>query len=199
MDIKSRIDGAAERIRNIYDFSPQIGLVLGNGLEDYAETLENPVIINYADIPGFPVSSVAGHKSRFVLGERFGKKIIAMQGRFHFLRGLFPAGADDPDQGHAPARGKKAADHQRRGRGEHRLVLRRADVDHRPYRYSGSNPLIGPNLEEFGPRFPDMSEVYDQTLREKLVKEAEIAGIRIEQGVYIMFGGPSYETRRKSA
>ncbi len=194
MDIKSRIDGAAERIRNIYDFSPQIGLVLGSGLGDYAETLENPVIINYADIPGFPVSSVAGHKSRFVLGERFGKKTIAMQGRFHFYEGY------SQQELTIPIRAMRLL-------GVKKLLITNAAggvntawssgalmsiTDH--INYSGSNPLIGPNLEEFGPRFPDMSEVYDQTLREKLVKEAEIARIRIEQGVYIMFGGPSYET-----
>lgn len=194
MDIKSRIGCAAAHIKSVSDFSPEIGLVLGSGLGDYAETLENPAIINYTDIPGFPVSGVAGHKSRFVLGGRFGKRIIAMQGRFHFYEGYSQQELAIPIRTMRLLGVKKllitnAAGGVNTAWSSGALM---AITDH--INYSGSNPLTGPNLEEFGPRFPDMSEIYDQTLREKLVKEAEIAGIRIEQGVYMMFGGPSYET-----
>ncbi len=194
MDIKSRIIGAAKQIMSVVDFSPEIGLVLGSGLGDYAEMLENPVIIDYADIPGFPVSSVAGHKSRFVLGERFGRKIIAMQGRFHYYEGY------SQQELTIPVRAMHLL-------GVEKLLITNAAggintawssgalmaiTDH--INYSGANPLMGPNFEEFGSRFPDMSEVYDSALREKLVAEAENAGIRVERGVYIMFTGPSYET-----
>lgn len=194
MDIRSRIYTAAEHIKKIEDFIPEIGLVLGSGLGDYAETLENALIVNYADIPGFPVSSVAGHKSRFVLGTRFGKRIIAMQGRFHYYEGY------SQQEISIPVRTMHLL-------GVRNLMLTNAAggintawssgalmaiTDH--INYSGSNPLMGPNLDEFGPRFPDMSRVYDPVLRQKLINEAANEGIRVEQGVYIMFAGPSYET-----
>lgn len=194
MDIRSRIEGAVKHIKSVCDFQPEIGLVLGSGLGDYAETLENPIIINYADIPGFPTSGVAGHKSRFVLGERFGKRIIAMQGRFHFYEGYTQQELTIPVR-------------TMRMLGVEKLLITNAAggvntawsagalmviSDH--INYSGANPLMGPNLDEFGPRFPDMSNIYNAELREKLVQEAEKAGIRVEQGVYMMFTGPSYET-----
>ncbi|MGI6151915.1 MAG: purine-nucleoside phosphorylase [Christensenellales bacterium] len=194
MDIKSRIDSAVKHIQSVCDLQPEIGLVLGSGLGDYAETLENPTIINYADIPGFPVSSVAGHKSRFVLGERFGKKVIAMQGRFHFYEGYTQQELTIPVRAMHLLGVRKllitnAAGGVNTNWSSGTLM---AIADH--INYSGSNPLIGPNLDSFGPRFPDMSEIYENNLREKLVKEAENAGIKVEQGVYIMFTGPSYET-----
>ena len=194
MDIKSRIEGAVKHIQSVCDFQPEIGLVLGSGLGDYAETLEHAVIINYADIPGFPTSSVAGHKSRFVLGERFGKRIIAMQGRFHFYEGY------SQQELTIPVRAMRLL-------GVEKLLITNAAggvntswsagalmaiADH--INYSGANPLMGPNLDEYGPRFPDMTEVYDAALREKLVEEAAKEGIRVEQGVYMMLAGPSYET-----
>ncbi|MGI6193174.1 MAG: purine-nucleoside phosphorylase [Christensenellales bacterium] len=194
MDIQSRIEGAVKHIKSVCDFEPEIGLVLGSGLGDYAETLENPVIINYADIPGFPTSSVAGHKSRFVLGERFGKKIIAMQGRFHFYEGYSQQELTIPVRTMHKLGVKKllitnAAGGVNTAWSAGALM---AISDH--INYSGSNPLIGANLDEFGPRFPDMSDIYNTELREKLVQEAKKAGIQVEQGVYMMFTGPSYET-----
>ena len=87
MQLQERIDAAVAAIRAVTSFEPEIGLILGSGLGDYADVLENPIVIPYASLPEFPVSSVPGHKSRFVLGTRFGRKVIAMQGRFHTYEG----------------------------------------------------------------------------------------------------------------
>ena len=191
--MQKRIDGAVEFIKNKCD-GAQVGLVLGSGLGDYADSLDNKLIIDYKDIPGFPVSSVEGHASRFVIGERFGKRIIAMQGRFHTYEGY------SHQEVVIPVRVMKKL-------GVETLVLTNAAggintsfkqgalmaiSDH--INYSGSNPLVGPNLGEFGTRFPDASECYNKTLRRVLIEKAQKAGIELHEGVYIMFSGPSYET-----
>ena len=194
MNLKERIWGAVDAIRARTDFEPEIGLILGSGLGDYAERIKNPFIVNYQDIPGFPVSSVEGHKSRFVMGEHLGKRVIAMQGRFHYYEGY------TQQEIAIPIRVMKLL-------GVKELVLTNAAggvntsfdsgalmviTDH--INYSGSNPLMGPNLAEFGVRFPDMCDIYSRELRAKLMDEAEKAGIPVREGVYIMFSGPSYET-----
>ncbi len=193
-EILERIHGAADYIRSVTDFAPETGLILGSGLGDYAQTLENPIIIPYADIPGFPVSSVEGHKSRFVMGTRFGKKVIIMQGRFHYYEGY------SQQELTIPVRTMKLL-------GVKNLIITNAAggvntsfesgalmaiSDH--INYSGYNPLIGPNLDEFGLRFPDMSEVYDKALRKKLIEEAKKENIDVKEGVYLMYFGPSFET-----
>ncbi len=191
--MQKRIDGAVKYIEKMC-YGAQVGLVLGSGLGDYADSLENKQIIDYKDIPGFPVSSVEGHASRFVIGERFGKRVIAMQGRFHTYEGY------SHQEVVIPVRVMKKL-------GVETLVLTNAAggintsfkqgalmaiSDH--INYSGSNPLIGPNLHEFGPRFPDASECYNKALRKALIEKAKKAGIELHEGVYIMFSGPSYET-----
>ena len=178
----------------IIEFSPEVGLILGSGLGAYGEKLENPVLIDYKDIPGFPVSKVEGHKNRFILGTLFGKRVIAMQGRFHYYEGI-------PQSKLAlPIRLMKEA-------GVKTVILTNAAgganksfhpgdlmliTDH--INYSGSNPLIGDNDDSIGVRFPDMSDVYTKALREKVLKVTEEEGISLRQGVYMMFSGPSFET-----
>lgn len=191
--MQKRIEGAVAFLKE-RGASAQVGLVLGSGLGDYADSLENAKIVKYEDIPGFPVSSVAGHASRFVLGEKFGKKIIAMQGRFHTYEGY------SHQEVVIPVRVMRKL-------GVDRLVLTNAAggvntsfkqgalmviSDH--INYSGGNPLIGTNLDEFGPRFPDASECYNKALRKALLEKAKAAGIDLREGVYMMFSGPSYET-----
>jgi len=194
MSMKILIDDTVQYIKSKTDFEPEIGMVLGSGLGSYAEQIENPVYIDYGDIPGFPVSTVEGHKGRFVLGEKLGRKIIAMQGRFHFYEGY------EQDFLSMPIRVMKKL-------GVGKLLLTNAAggvntsfpvgslmmiTDH--INYSGKNPLMGHNLDEFGPRFPDMGDIYTKELRVKLKKAAEEAGIPLQEGVYMMFSGPSYET-----
>ena len=189
-----RIESCAEIICSRTGIVPETGLILGSGLGDYAEKIENPVMIPYADLPGFPVSTVQGHAGRFVIGECRGKKVMAMQGRVHYYEGY--AQKDIV----LPVRIMKKL-------GVNRLILTNAAggvnrsfkpgtlmliSDH--INYSGFNPLIGENLEAFGPRFPDMSRVYTAELRERVKKCAAAKGIELEEGVYMMFTGPSYET-----
>lgn len=191
--MQKRIDGATKFIKERCERA-QIGLVLGSGLGDYADSLANKIVIDYKDIPGFPVSSVEGHASRFVIGERFGRRIIAMQGRFHTYEGY------SQQEVVIPVRVMKKL-------GVETLVLTNAAggintsfkqgalmaiSDH--INYSGANPLIGPNLDEFGARFPDASECYNKALRKALLEKAKEAGIDLHEGVYVMFSGPSYET-----
>ena len=194
MNIKERIDGAYAAIRKQTDFEPEIGLILGSGLGDYGESIENPTVIPYASLPEFPVSGVEGHKSRFLLGELFGKKVICMQGRFHYYEGYSQQEISIPIRVMKRLGVKKllitcAAGGINKAFSSGALMVISDHIN-----YSGANPLMGENLEEFGPRFPDMSNVYDRELRSALVKKAKSAGIPVETGVYIMFTGPSYET-----
>ena len=171
-----------------------VGLILGSGLGDYAETLENKRFVDYADIEGYPVSGVVGHKNRFVVGEKFGKTVIAMQGRFHYYEGypqwMLSLGVRTMKQLGVEkllvtnaAGGVNTSYHA----GDLMLIS-----DH--INLSGSNPLIGKNLDAFGPRFPDQSNVYDRDLRAKLMDLSRKNGIQMQEGVYLMMSGPCYET-----
>ena len=194
MSLTKRIDQAVAYIQSKMDCSPEIGLVLGSGLGDYADRMENAIRIPYGQIPDFPVSTVEGHAGQFVLGKHLGKNIIAMQGRFHSYEGYAQSELTLPIR-------------VMRQLGVTRLLLTNAAggvnlafkagalmmiSDH--INYSGENPLKGPNLDAFGPRFPDMTNIYSRSAREKLLVEAGKEGIVLDEGVYMMFGGPSYET-----
>ena len=185
---------AADYIREqIGGYTPNIGIVLGSGLGRLAEQIEQPVVIPYRNIPGFPVSTVVGHKGNFIIGRLGGKTVIAMQGRFHYYEGypmdlvtigvrtlavlgvkfLFvsnAAGAANPDY--------RVGD----------LVIIRDHISMFP------NPLIGPNLEEMGPRFPDMTCAYDLELQALADSCAAEMGITLQKGVYFGSTGPTYET-----
>lgn len=188
------IDEAVRIIRQRTDLVPEVGMILGSGLGDYADRIENPVKIPYQDIPNFPVSTVAGHAGQFVLGNRNGKTVIAMQGRIHYYEGYTQR------QITLPVRIMKRL-------GVQNMLLTNAcggvNLSFAPgtlmmisdhINYSGSNPLLGPNFEIDGPRFPDMSRVYPKELRDKLRQCAAREGIALQEGVYMMFSGPCYET-----
>lgn len=173
----------------------EIGMILGSGLGDYVEALENEKYIDYKDIPGFPVSTVAGHAGRWWTGTLHGKRVCMMQGRVHAYEGY--------DLAHitSPVRIMKLL-------GVKTLILTNAaggvNTSFRPgdlmmltdcINVSGKNPLTGPNLDEFGPRFPDMSRAYDPELIDLCARQAERLGITtIQRGVYCWFNGPCYET-----
>ena len=192
--IVKRIQDCADYLKEkTGGMKPVAGIVLGSGLGKLAETIENPVVIPYKDIPGFPVSTAVGHKGNFIFGKLGGKEVVAMQGRFHYYEGypmenvtigvrvmktlgveyLFvsnAAGACNQDY--------KVGD----------LIIIRDHINLMP------NPLIGPNIEEFGERFPDMTCAYDlqiQALAESLCPEL---GIPVKKGVYLASTGPTYET-----
>lgn len=172
---------------------PEIGVILGSGLGSLGEEIENPCIIPYSDIPGFPVSTAIGHKSRLIIGDLGGKKVAAMQGRFHCYEGY------SMEQITFPVRVLKLLGIK------YLFVSNAAGGLNLSYRVGDlmvikdqisllPNPLIGPNADEFGPRFPDMTHPYDVELRRLARKLAGEMDIHLQEGVYIACTGPSYET-----
>ena len=170
------------------------GLVLGSGLGDMADEIKNPVVINYRDIPNFPVSTVPGHKGRLVIGELEGRSVLCMQGRFHFYEGY------EMDQVVFPIQVMKML-------GIERLILTNAAGcvnkawkpgtlmlinDH--IKLAPQSPMRGPNEDELGLRFFDMSRAYDPELLKVAKREAEKLGISVTEGVYMFFSGPNFET-----
>lgn len=193
--LRERIDAAARYIESKLDFKPEIGIILGTGLGSLAEQIESPVVIEYADIPEFPVSTVFGHAGRLLAGTLEGKKVIAMQGRFHYYEGY------TMQEVTIPVRVMKKLGIKllvaSNACGGLNPAFKAGDImiitDH--INFMGSNPLLGPNLEEFGPRFPDMSEVYDRALVQKMEETARSLGIPVQKGVYSAVSGPNYATK----
>ena len=194
MNLSTRIDNAIAHIRTRTDAVPEIGMILGSGLGDFADTLENRQVIPFSDIPDFPAATVPGHVGAFVFGTKHGRSIVCLQGRIHYYEGHPMSLLSMPVRMMAKL-------------GVKLLVLTNAaggvNKDYRPgdlmlitdhINFSGGNPLIGPHEPEFGPRFPDVSDLYSSNLRLKIKLAAVEAGIGLRQGVYMMFSGPSYET-----
>ena len=188
------IKKAIDFIKGRYGENLDIGIVLGSGLGGLGEKIENPTIISYEDIPGFPLSTVEGHKGQLILGELGGKNVIAMQGRFHYYEG-YPL-----EQVVFPIRTIL-------GLGIENLIVTNAaggvdesfvpgDLmiieDH--INFTGQNPLIGKNLDSIGPRFVDMSKAYDEKLIELAYKTGKELNISLQKGIYMWFTGPTYET-----
>jgi purine-nucleoside phosphorylase len=188
------IAAARDYILERTQIRPQIAIILGSGLGALADEVQVDVAFPYSEIPGFPVSTVSGHAGRLALGTLRGKRVVVMQGRFHYYEGypmqriIFPirvmralgagtlivtnaAGGLNPDF----------------DAGEVMLI-----TDH--INTMGANPLIGPNDEEIGPRFPDMTHAYDPDLRALALDVAAREGIALRQGVYVATSGPTYET-----
>jgi purine-nucleoside phosphorylase len=189
-----QIEQAVTYLQGKYTKTPRIGLILGSGLGVLADEIEDAVKIRYEDIPEFPISTVEGHAGQLVFGSLSGKEVVAMQGRFHYYEGY------SFDQVTFPVRVMKEL-------GVEVLVVTNAaggvnetyepgDLmiisDH--INNMGSNPLIGPNDNRFGARFPDMSEPYNKELRLIARNVAEKLNIRIQEGVYVGNTGPTYET-----
>ena len=194
MDLLTKIKASADFILKQSKYKPEIGLILGSGLGSLADSIENPEYYNYSDIPNFPTSTVEGHAGRLVIGTLGNKQVIAMQGRFHFYEGY------SMQEVTFPVRVMKLL-------GVSKLVVTNAcgavNTDLNPgdlmiindhINLSGTNPLIGRNLDEFGPRFPDMSEAYNKDLRNKVLEAGQDLGLNLKQGVYVMLSGPTYET-----
>lgn len=172
---------------------PQVGIVLGSGLGKLAEKIESPIIIKYSDIPHFVKSTAIGHKGNFIAGMLGGKFVIAMQGRFHFYEG-YPM-----EKVVLPIRvmvklGIEALFVSNAAGGVNYdfkvgdLMIIRDHINLLP------NPLIGPNLDEFGPRFPDMTRPYDLKLIRLAEELSAEYGIKLRKGVYLASAGPTYET-----
>ncbi len=195
------MDPRIEKINTVAQFvseklggrKPVAGIVLGSGLGKLADKIENPVIIPYSEIPGFPISTAVGHKGNFIGGTLGGKFVVAMQGRFHYYEG-WPM-----DSVTLPIRVMKVMGIQylfvsNAAGGVNfdfkigDLMIIRDHINLLP------NPLIGKNLEEFGPRFPDMTRPYDLGLIAMAEKIAAEMGIALRKGVYLGSTGPTYET-----
>ena len=194
MELQQQIRGAADYILSRTSYRPTIGMVLGSGLGDFADTLEDAVRIPYAEIPNFPVPTAPGHVGAMVFGKKQGKEVVVLQGRIHFYEGLSQQQITLPIRVLA-AMGIKllvltnAAGGVNLSFGPGTLMMISDHIN-----YSGANPLVGPNLDDFGPRFPDVSDLYTKALRDAVNDAAKQAGIEVREGVYMMFSGPNYET-----
>lgn len=183
-----------ECVQQKITFKPEIALILGSGLGDYADTMEVVETLDYHDIEGFPVSTVPGHKGRFVFGYAGGVPIVAMQGRVHFYEGYKPQDVVLPIRlmklmGSKVLFLTNAAGGINRSfnAGDFMLITDQISM-------SVPSPLIGENIDELGVRFPDMSEVYSRRLRKIIENSAVTAGVPLRRGVYIQTTGPQYET-----
>lgn len=183
-----------ECVQQKITFKPEIALILGSGLGDYADTMEVVETLDYHDIEGFPVSTVPGHKGRFVFGYAGGVPIVAMQGRVHFYEGYKPQDVVLPIRLMKLMGAKvlfltNAAGGINRSfnAGDFMLITDQISM-------SVPSPLIGENIDELGVRFPDMSEVYSRRLRKIIENAAVTAGVPLRRGVYIQTTGPQYET-----
>jgi len=191
---RERINSAYEYLRRVTEQRPSLCVVLGSGLGGYADTLEDAQIIDYRDIPGFPQSTVPGHAGRLVLGKKHGVSLACMQGRFHCYEGYTPAETVIPLRTLIKLGVKKLLITNAAGGvnesfcpGDIMII-----TDH--INFASLNPLAGANLDEFGPRFPDMSFAYDKELSAALKEAASRHGIDVKTGVYAMMKGPSFET-----
>ena len=181
-------------IRKVTDFKPEIGITLGSGLGGLAEKIDKVCEISYKDIEGFPVSTVSGHDGRFIFGTLSGKKVVVMSGRVHFYEGYRMEEVVTPVRIMGLLGAKTVL--LTNAAGGINLDFKPGDLmmitDH--ISLFVQNPLLGQNADELGPRFPDMSTVYDRRLQEKIRQAAAAAGFDIKEGVYVQLTGPSYET-----
>ncbi len=194
MDLQSKIKESAKYILEKTKLQPEIGLILGSGLGAIADQIEDAEFYPYKEIPNFPVSTVEGHAGCLVIGTLEGKKVVAMQGRFHYYEGYHMQEVTFPVRvmkllGIKTLIVTNAAGAVNTGYKPGDLML---ISDH--LNLSGNNPLIGKNLEEFGTRFPDMSDPYNKELRRKVKEIAKSLEIELQEGVYACMSGPTYET-----
>jgi purine-nucleoside phosphorylase len=192
--MSEQIKNTTAYIQGKISFQPEIGIILGTGLGGLVNEISIKHIIPYEEIPDFPVSTVEGHSGKLIFGELGGKKVVAMQGRFHYYEGY------GMQQVTYPVRIMKML-------GIQKLFVSNASGGVNPkfeigdlmiindhINFFPSNPLIGKNLPEFGPRFPDMSEAYNKDLILKAKKVAADNNIKVQEGVYLGLSGPTFET-----
>ncbi|GAB4415941.1 MAG: purine-nucleoside phosphorylase [Anaerolineales bacterium] len=192
-----QIDAVADAVRERISIEPKIGMILGSGLSDLAASVEDAVVIPYPDLPDWPVSTVIGHAGQLVVGYLEGQPVLVMQGRVHFYEGYSMA------QVTLPVRVMQRL-------GIETMIVTNAAGGVNPdfvpgdvmlitdnlnmVGMVGNNPLMGPNLDELGPRFPDMSQAYDRELGDLARKVAAELGITLREGVYCGLSGPSFES-----
>ncbi len=192
---RQNVEAAAEAIRARIGLTPRIGLILGTGLAELAHKIEAETVIPYEEIPGFPLSTVESHPGRLLVGALSGVPVYALQGRFHLYEGY------DAQTVAFPVRvfGVLGVDTLliSNAAGGMNPVYRKGDLmllsDH--INFQNANPLIGPNIDDWGDRFPDMSAPYDEELQQIAEEKALEEGIKLHRGVYVSVTGPNLETR----
>ncbi|MBQ8144488.1 MAG: purine-nucleoside phosphorylase [Butyricicoccus sp.] len=190
----TQLTESAAYLRERLPFTPEVGLVLGSGLGPLAEEIEDPIYVPYQDIPHFPISTAPGHAGQFVFGKLEGKYILCMQGRLHGYEG------HDPADIVYPIRVMKLLGVQylivTNAAGGINLEFSVGDliILDDQINFTGKSPLTGPNIDELGPRFNDMTFAFSPALRAKTVEAADKIGLRVHHGVYIGVNGPQYET-----
>lgn len=189
----TQIDETVAYLRSRINVIPDAAIVLGSGLGKLGDRIENPTIIPYKEIPNFKTSTATGHKGNLIFGQLGSKNVVAMQGRFHFYEGYTMQEVTFPVRVFARM-------------GIKRLFVSNAAGGVNPDMHVGDlmiitdhinrmpNPLVGPNMEEFGTRFPDMTTVYSRAIRRIAHDEARQMGIELKEGVYLASTGPTYET-----
>lgn len=193
-----KLEETKKYLLNFTNINPKIGLILGSGLGILADKIEDPTIIDYKDIPNFPISTVEGHAGQLVIGKLMNKHVIAMKGRFHYYEGY------SMKEITFPVRVMKAL-------GVELLLVTNACGGLNPNLYpgalvvindhinmTGNNPLIGQNYPELGPRFPDMSDAYDRDLVKLVHRVGKGIGIKTHEGVYVSISGPTYSSKAES-
>jgi purine-nucleoside phosphorylase len=189
-----QIEDCAALVRQKTPLAPEVGLVLGSGLGFLGDQVEEGVRLAYTELPGLPSSTVPGHAGRLVLGKLGGRPVAVMQGRFHFYEGYGMAQVTAGVRllGRLGVQGLIVTN----AAGGLRADLKPGDLmlirDH--INLMGTNPLIGPNRADWGPRFPDMSDAYARALRDQAKEIARGLNLPLVEGVYAAFTGPSYET-----
>lgn len=191
-----QIDQAADAIRKKTSYHPRVGLILGSGLNSLADSVKKPDIIPYSELPNWPISTVQGHTGRLVIGELEGQTVFVMQGRIHFYEGY------SMSQITLPVRvmlrlglemmfvtNAAGAVHPDFVPGDVMLITDHLNL----VGMTGANPLMGPNIDELGPRFPDMSQAYDRKLMAMARQVASDEKVLLREGVYCALSGPSFE------
>lgn len=189
------IEQIATQIRKrLGHYQPETAIILGSGLGNLGDQIQDPIIIDYKDIEGFPVSTVSGHQGRLIIGKLEGKDVLCMQGRIHLYEGL------DPQKINLIIKSFQAL-------GIKSLIVTNAAGSLNPnlrpgqlmlikdhINFSGRNPLVGPNDDNYGPRFPGLRDAYTTNYRNKIKKIATHHKINLQEGVYLMVLGPNFET-----
>lgn len=194
MDIMTQINEASEYLKQHMTIQPEIAIILGSGLGPLGEQIENPTTIAYSDIPHFPISTVPGHAGQFIAGTLSGRPVLVMQGRFHYYEGYEMSEVTLPIRVFASLGIRylfvtNAAGGIKESLKPGTIAL---ITDH--LSMMCPSPLRGPNLDAFGPRFKDMTEVYSHQLARIARQAASTCQISLQDGIYAYFRGPQYET-----
>ncbi|MDQ3047257.1 MAG: purine-nucleoside phosphorylase [Bacteroidota bacterium] len=192
--MSEQIKSTAAHIQSKISFSPEIGIILGTGLGGLVQEINIKHTLPYNEIPNFPLSTVEGHSGKLIFGELGGKNVVAMQGRFHFYEGYTMQEVTFPVRVMKLLGIKKLFLSNASGGVNPAFEIGDLMIQNDHINFFPSNPLIGKNMKEFGPRFPDMSDAYNKELIAKAKKIAAENKIKVQEGVYLGLTGPTFET-----